>query len=668
MNLRKISFILFLTLPLIQLSIVYADNDPQMKFYDWSIYSGKVSAFIYACDISKFNSKDFYVREYNKEFIKDITVKTSELLNKTKIIRGCPKPGQIIVSFNYQSIKNKGDLIFIHRKTEDVGANFYYTRGQDGKIQIPPPNLNSLPKVWNNNDSWIHQQFRTDGKTSNIGLLGPQVVSILSRMHSLDVLRGFNGIEQNMTIGDFPLWDSSITKFSDIKSFWKSRLSSVNISYPDTTSSDNFINMKEGNLSAADSLEFNNSEVVTKALSFRVNDHHHIHNFFLPQVKSTTTIGRSMTSITSNVSSFSAKGYYIKSGNDRYTLDFTKLEVVQYKLDLLKDMVTKVGSKGDVIVLDFTRSEPYFKESEPQNVRDSIMTTFLVNAVKTIKLSNPNLKVYARLPIEEDLLKEIGLLNANLAFANLDGLIVASGKSAFTSGFIPKGRLPFSSTPKVNLFEVYQLSSISRNSNSDNDIRVLVSPRQVSTFMYLARKNGYDGISRFNFHYYKVSDLYKNNFDGAYSEILCVSNPFCYNFSLQSYVSSGLHMSDLSKKSNLSTTFYAQKPENGWAQTGTLRIVGSKQGVDNLGITKWQNLNLTISLNGNVLTRISNPVVSDSISSNGFWLNPDYAKYYKFDSSLLKSGFNKITIEVNKKPTSSVFLPLVEVNIDQRLK
>jgi len=199
------------------------------------------------------------------------------------------------------------------------------------------------------------------------------------------------------------------------------------------------------------------------------------------------------------------KGYYKKRGQN-----WIYPEVRDYKLSLLKELAWKYDLDG--IELDFLRDNTLFRTEETtEEQRVDIITEFVAQVRSALDNDYPSERkrfLCVRIPLEIRAHSDIGLSIERLVQAGVDMFNLSGWYHTIQRTDIPEVR---KRAPDAGIYlEMTHSTASHRYFEKEHEYSTYGDPRtsdyQFYTTAYLAQKKGADGMSLFNFVYYRMGE------------------------------------------------------------------------------------------------------------------------------------------------------------------
>jgi hypothetical protein len=238
-------------------------------------------------------------------------------------------------------------------------------------------------------------------------------------------------------------------------------------------------------------------------VSFRMNDVHHQENYVLKNHRSLVTCRLYWEHPEWHLDRDhpKRKGYYGLRG-----MDWAIPEVRAYKLALLRELATKYDLAG--LELDFLRHSAYFRKNMPPAKRIEIMTQFVAEVRKALDEKKGNRRwLCVRIPITVKDHEELGIDVKKLYDAGVDMFNLSCWYDTTQITDTARVRKPI---PNAAIY-VEMTHVTGRNPHFCQSKRAYgtvehprTSDEQFYTTARLAQARGADGMSLFNFVYYRM--------------------------------------------------------------------------------------------------------------------------------------------------------------------
>lgn len=339
----------------------------------------------------------------------------------------------------------------------------------------------------------------------------------------------------------------------------------------------------------------------------------------------------------------------------QYMLDWGRPEVRAYKLRLIEELCANYDFAG--LELDFMRHWIFFnlKKTTPEQ-RRAIQLDFVRSVRQSLdRAAKPGGRRWlcVRVPSYAEAYDATGIDLAAFAAAGVD--MVNASSHYFTDCQLEiaemRRRLPASAA----LYAEVQFASATSQRAAAPDGKTFVpvnrrtTPEQFNTVAHQAYAQGADGVSAFNFQYYRgtfnPTDVFGAPAEPPYDVFRRLSDRAWLARQPQHYFlglgqgqpkKTGRPFQDPVKPGEpITQTLTLAPPEGGWRKGGRLRI----QARDALGASRW-----AAALNG--VTLEPTPDVSEPYPNPyavGLGTREDY-RAWAIPAALLKSGPNEITL------------------------
>lgn len=614
-------------------------------------------------------------------------------------------PGIVKVTLPWVELQGKQGLRLYFQEATNHYVRFHKP-GETGHnaIDLPVPMSKYDGSVWVNNDAWVHEHFPTL-KGGTTGRNAQDTIQDLRDMHTSDLGGGFTGVSQLVTTGDFALWPSDNTSVkqskADLETYWNNRLGPANpcdaTQFPELPKCDNLYSIRMSTNTAYDSItdamDWTGAEL--KILSFRANDHHQLNWHYDSDCYSIPSgrLGRMMSAVTPKFATLADNGGTATDANGttqnvigdpntpdatgacdigsaRYTLNYGSSASRIHKKRLFEDLADD-AFQADVYEIDLNRSIPYFYTGSFSTPPTPDNPTIMQSMIGYWKAAIPSgSDLFFRIPKEADSISDLALTQASLDQSGIDGVIISTGKTTLSTDVKSIASLDYQDLPENIFWELFQNAGISRG--SPNIFRP-VTPHVAKTQAYAASQMGYNGLSWFNFHYYKSKfPVYTGtNLTKPHKMVDCVRDPICYSYTDQHYIATSSYR-NFATKAGLSYgngdinaesrtfEFNLVAPLDGWAPTGhILRLVANQSDKG----ASFKGTSLSIDFNGTQLTTSANEVPANSGGGNYFfsdeivtctteptcaaesyWYDANYARTFEIPASALQEGQVLVTI------------------------
>jgi len=354
----------------------------------------------------------------------------------------------------------------------------------------------------------------------------------------------------------------------------------------------------------------------------------------------------------------------------RYMLDWGRPEVRAYKLSLIEELCANYEFDG--LELDFMRHWIFFNlKRTTAEQRRAIQTEFVQQVRDRLDRSRkpgPRRWLCVRVPSYPETYDPMGLDLAAFAAAGVD--MVNASSHYFTDGQLEIESLRRLLPASVALYaEVQYVTATSQKLTLPNITQTLNANRrttreQFNTVAHQAYARGADGISAFNFQYYRgthnPTDVYGEPAEPPFEVFKGLGDPAWLASQPQHYVL-GLGQGHPKKKGRpfqdavkpgeaVRLSLFMAPPAQGWQTAGRLRI----QARTRLLGQPWR-----ASLNGVPLAPtadVSEPYASPYVVGLG---KPEEYLAWTVPASVLKAGVNEIELALlDGRPVHVTFLDL----------
>ena len=371
----------------------------------------------------------------------------------------------------------------------------------------------------------------------------------------------------------------------------------------------------------------------------------------------------------------------------KYALDFVHPEVRAYRMQFIKELAQK---DIDGIELDFMRFWMLFHPFRTTSgQRADIVTDFVKEVRAEIdEHAKPGQRRYlcVRIPAYRDVMDKIGIDPARLATeAGVDMFNVSSSgysnlqnEAALIKKMLPENvavyteqvyasakqnyKVPVGQTKEGKHF-IYEPGTAPADAKISWIFR-RTTDQALITAAHMAYARGVDGLSFFNFQYYRSTrnetDAHGGNFEPPYYLFKLLRDPDYVKKQDQYYFLGHAHNEPARDGRPFQNVFVSETPqtqwldmappEGGWNKDGRLRI----QSIDDLTNTEW-----SVSINGVELVPnadVSEPYKNPYDTALG---TPKNYKAFTVPVKLLKDGLNEITVILkNGKPTPLFYLDI----------
>ena len=394
--------------------------------------------------------------------------------------------------------------------------------------------------------------------------------------------------------------------------------------------------------------------------SFRMNDQHHLHSLRPPPGKKSGNPSEEEIRLKAGVCPFYVENPQWRIGEDgvnnltgRLSMDFAVPQVREYRIMQIRELVNKYDIDG--LELDFLRHWALFNQRKTTTKERAQILTGMVRQIREIldakgARAGRHLWLGLRIPAYPDggEFDKMGIDLPLLAKAGVD--IINASSHYYTDAQIPVARLRKQLPKDVALYAELHYTNAHGNDADVGGGKILpakrrCTPLQLWTTAYLARRRGADGVSTFNFQYYRgtynKSDVAGVPSEPPYETFDKISDLDWLARQPQHYVASGNANSMRPKERKFPTTIREGEekkvfmdmtpPAGGWRADGKLRI----QARNSLGDTVWG-----AQLNGVALkpaSDVSDPFPTPYPDGLG---NPEDYRAWVVPAKLLKDGEN----------------------------
>lgn len=359
-------------------------------------------------------------------------------------------------------------------------------------------------------------------------------------------------------------------------------------------------------------------------------------------------------------------------GDERmqHMLDWGRTEVRDYKLRLIEELCNNYDFEG--LELDFMRHWIFFNLKRTTAEQRRAIQLAFVRRVRELldRTAKPGHHRWlcVRIPSHPETYDAMGIDLSAFAQAGVD--MVNASSHYFTDCQLEIAALRRLLPASVALYaEVQYVSAMAQrfpDPNGTNNINAnrRTTPEQFNTVAHQAYAQGADGVSAFNFQYYRgtynPTDVYGAPAEPPYDVFKRLGDPMWLAQQPQHYFigqgqghpkKSGRPFQEIvNPGSPVTQTLYLAPPAGGWRGAGRLRIQARLP----LDSSRW-----TASVNGSSLEStadVSEPYANLYPVGLG---KPEDFRAWIVPAALLKAGVNQIAITlVEGKPTSIVYLDL----------
>ena len=413
-------------------------------------------------------------------------------------------------------------------------------------------------------------------------------------------------------------------------------------------------------------------------VSFRMNDQHHLHPLREPAGRKLADIPEAEISRKAAVCPFYVDNPQWRIGDDgtanlmgQLSMDFAVPQVREYRLKQIRELVNKYDIDG--LQLDFLRHRWLFNQGNTKSRQRVQIITGMIRQVREIldakgARAGRHLWLALRIPAWPELYNEMGIDPP--ALANEAGVDIINASTDYnTDPQAPVAQLRKMLPARVALHvEMHYTCASGPNEKlpggkTSRASRRLCTPLQLLTTTYLARQRGADGMSTFNFQYYRGVHTGEGVFgtpaESPYDVFRKTSDLDWLARLPQHYIASGNNNGMRPKNRQFPVTFPAGEwkkvfmdmtpPAGGWRADGKMRIQ-ARASLD--GSTWGARLNgVWLQPVNNVAESFPNPYpdAQGTPSEYRAWLVP---------AALLKDGENifEISYEGKAKSMSLYFM------------
>ncbi len=338
----------------------------------------------------------------------------------------------------------------------------------------------------------------------------------------------------------------------------------------------------------------------------------------------------------------------IKPDNSPTVLDWSNEAYRNKKLALISEIIANYDIDG--IELDFMRFPLLFPDSVTVERRINITSSFIKSVRKYLdkkgleSSSNSNIQLSIRVPVHLNDWKELGLDYTLLDSIGVDMVIVSSYFFSMQQGIDYKSIR--ASLDNVDLyFELNYLTWQQAYGHNNIVKRLQTQKAQYLTTAFLAKEEGFDGVSFFNFQYHKkqfsdilsfevvnkVKEIDKNDFD----------NEWYFRSSFWKDEKLPFRFSNLSSHIFVDTVNQIQK-ELPFTESGIFRFIYTSE--DTLWFNVYIDDEKLIEMKDCNLSYNSKIKIEDYIQEN----------CYKFESLDFKNERSTIKVELERKSTKQI--------------
>ena len=421
--------------------------------------------------------------------------------------------------------------------------------------------------------------------------------------------------------------------------------------------------------------------------TFRMNDGHHY--FGAARIEDPEKRATAMA-----VTQFFDENPQLRLGEEadpdsrsKYALDFAQPQVRAYRMQFIEELAQKQELDG--IELDFMRFWMLFHPFRTTSQERADIITDFVKQVREVldKNAKPGQRRYisVRIPAWRDVMDKMGIDPVRLAneagvdIFNISGHYYTNlqNDAAQIRKMLPENVAVYSELHFVNARQNYKVpvgveeghGVIYEDTNVPANAKISwifrrTTEQALKTAAYVAQSRGVDGLSFFNFQYYRSTrnptDVFGGNFEPPYHIFKQLRDMDYLSKEPQYYFLGHTHNEpyrDGRPFQNIFVTEVPQTmwldmvpPEGGWQKDGRLRI----QSVENLEGTQWG-----VSINGHALeptSDVSEPYENPYDTAIG---KPENYRAWKVPAKILKDGLNEITVVLKEgKPTPLFYLDI----------
>ncbi|MDE1171467.1 MAG: hypothetical protein PW734_09715 [Verrucomicrobium sp.] len=336
-------------------------------------------------------------------------------------------------------------------------------------------------------------------------------------------------------------------------------------------------------------------------------------------------------------------------GSMRYAFDWSHPEVREYKYRLLEELCRNYDFEG--LELDFMRAPYLFNPVRSSLAQRRQIVTEFVGRVRRLldETAKPGAHRWlcVRVPGYPQSYDEIGVDLPALAEAGAD-MINASGYY-FTDMQMDLPAIRKALPDSVALYsEVHFATAIAAKPPTGDALNRHASREELETAAHLAYVQGADGISVFNFQYYRgtygKTDVGGEGAEPPYSVFKVLRDPAALARLPQDYFWGCRYFSPDRKPEPFHTLFHSGEvkeqslilapPEGGWQQDGRLRI----QAKASLGKTLWRATLNGVSLEPDA--DVSAPHAEYPVAIG----KPEDYRAWKVPLSAVKEGVNRLRL------------------------
>ena len=397
-------------------------------------------------------------------------------------------------------------------------------------------------------------------------------------------------------------------------------------------------------------------------ISFRLNDAHHVTGNRTPEssdVAFDTEIAVSHPEY--------RIGYVPSWGREEVVLDFQHEEVVQNRLELIGELIENYEIDG--FELDFTRRYVLFNvDTTTEEQRLEIMLSFIGEVRDMLNAATEKDGRYrhlsVRIPIWDEYYDELGIdleeyEKAGVTVFNFTGSYFTVQEFDLT---VLTSRIKNEDT--LVYCELHFITAVDYDDGGKR-IHKRATVEQLCTTAAIAYEQGADGISLFNFQYYRGDRVSEE--DKPYTEppweviellkdreaLLGVAQHYFLGKTWRDSFYSGWSLpKTLTKNADSSFEMYCVSPADGWSGEGVLTL----QSLDEFG-----SRSITVKLNGITLTET--PWAGKPYDNKYTQMIGTAANYksYTVPLSALNEGINTVTVTLTSG--SNISLCFIELSV-----
>ncbi|MDE1171466.1 MAG: hypothetical protein PW734_09710 [Verrucomicrobium sp.] len=269
-----------------------------------------------------------------------------------------------------------------------------------------------------------------------------------------------------------------------------------------------------------------------------------------------------------------------------YALDWGRPEVRDYKYRLLEELCRNYDFDG--LELDFMRAAILFHPARTTSAERRQILTGFVKKVRQLldETAKPGVHRWlcVRIPAYPETYDGMGIDLADLAAAGVD--MVNASSSYFTDMQIPVAKLRKELPESAALYEEIHFATGQGLKTPTETLFRRSSREELETAAHLAYARGADGVSAFNFQYYRgtygKTDVGGESAEPPYSVFKLLRDPAALSKLPQDYFWGWIYSTPYRKDLPLDKPLQAGKPqeltldmappEGGWQQEGRLRV------------------------------------------------------------------------------------------------